>query len=45
MGCLLFFHAWPKRDYTHTEDSNFQIPEIIFLDYRVHNEFRVNTGL
>ena len=40
-----FFHAWPKHASTHTEDSNFQLPEIIFLDYRVRNAFRVNMGL
>ena len=44
-GVFTFFHAWPKRDSTHTGDSNFQLPKIIFLDYRVRNAFRVNTGL
>ena len=40
-----FFHAWPKRASTHTEDSYFQLPKIIFLDYRVRYAFRVNMGL
>ena len=40
-----FFHAWPKCDSTHTEHSNFQLPEIMLLEYRVCNAFWVNMGL
>ena len=29
-----FFHACPKRDSTHTEDGDFQLRELIFLEYR-----------
>ena len=39
------FHAWPKSDFTHTEDNNFQLCKIIFLEYRTHNALRVNMGL
>jgi len=29
--CVRFFHAWSKRHSTHTEGSNFELREIIFL--------------
>ena len=41
--CL--FHTWPKRDSTHTEDSNFQLNEIIFLENRAFHTARVNISL
>ena len=40
-----FFHTWPKCDSTHTEDGNFQLNEIIFLEYRVRKASWVNMGL
>ena len=39
-----FFHGWPKRDSTHTEDGNFQLREIIFLEYRASKAAWVNMG-
>ena len=39
------FPAWPKRDSTHTEDDNFQLYEIIFLEYKVCKAAWVNMGL
>ena len=39
-----FFHAWPKRYSTHTEDGNFQLREIIFLEYRASKAAWVNMG-
>ena len=40
-----FFHTWPKCDSTHTEDGNFQLNEIVFLEYRVRKASWVNMGL
>ena len=41
---FFFTDAWPKRDSTHTVDGNFQLREIIFLEYRARKAARVNMG-
>ena len=41
---FFFTDAWPKRDSTHTVDSNFQRSEIIFLEYRARKAAWVNMG-
>ena len=41
-----FFHAWPKRESSHTEDGNFQLREIIiFLECRACKAAWANMGL
>ena len=41
--CSLF-HAWPKCDSTRTEDGDFQLHEIIFLEYRARKAAWVEHG-
>ena len=41
---FFFTDAWPKRDSTHTVDGNFQLREIIFLEYRARKAAWVNMG-
>ena len=38
------FHAWPKCDSTRSEDGDFQLHEIIFLEYRARKAAWVEHG-